>query len=291
MNGEYDQNGYMDDLPFDAEAESDGGDDEGEATGGGDSKSPRKYRVMIEPFLDFADDPTLSEEENVERKLRLLSISPISILVPGASSFASENDLSRKIFMAEVGRANGEMSGRAIADPDIISKLDARMNERRTLFGLPRPSMILAGGAALAQIVVAAFTGMIAKAPKKSDPAVKAGQTDPKRKAKLLDFSLGKESAFGAAPDDKLAAKGANHKPDLDASAVDILSHATIETVAAPDARPHTALDFDSLSSFFNFLSERAKSPVLTVRIKEGGKSGSQVEGPATPWQEYNPIR
>lgn len=275
MAGDYD----LEELPFDSDGnrEEEDGDS---SSGGAGGKHPHRYRVIVEPFLDFADDPALSDEENAERKLRLLAISPISVLVPGASSFASENDLSRKIFMADVGRSNGEMSARDIADPDLVSHLDEKMRKRRTLFGLPHPSLILSGGVALATAAWAAFTGFSGgENPKPS--AEKAQKKDQGKNAKLLDFSAGKESAFSSKSDDSY--KGGIF-PDSHVMQDPILEHATIETFKQQVEITRTALDFDSLSSFFNFLSERAKAPVFKVKLQDGGKAGADVGGPYVPW-------
>ncbi len=284
----------LDDLPYDEEDE--GGDEEG-SSGKGGGKSPRRYRVMVEPFLDFADDPTLSPEENAERKLRLLAISPFSILVPGASSFASENDLSRKLFMVDVGQANGEASARDIADPDFVDKREALQKHRRTLFGLPHPSLILSGGAALASSMVAAFSGFASSVTGKpsQDKSAKAGKSDSK-KSKLMKFSAEKESAFGSSKDDMFGSKKEFNPDKLDASHSiqefgEMLEHVTVETITQQIEVTRTALSFDNLASFFNYLSERAKAPVMKVKIKEGGKAGSNVEGPTSPWQDLNPTR
>ena len=297
-SGEYE----LDDLMYDAEGEGDEDEDEdGDgASGKGGGKSPHKYRVIVEPFLDFADDPSLTPEENSERKLRLLAVSPMSIMVPGASSFASENDLSRKIFLADIGKANGEISARDIADPDLIDKLDGRQRHRRTLFGLPHPSLVLSGGVALASAMVAAFAGFASNVTGKSSPeaAEKKSAKAESKKSKLLDFTADKESAFGSAKDDPYASKKSfdADRPEavLDSSMPDfgdMLEHVTVETVTQQIEVSRTALSFDSLSSFFNYLSERAKAPVVKVNLKEGGKAGSAVEGPFVPWQDLGPIR
>ncbi|MDD3020968.1 MAG: hypothetical protein PHX61_08340 [Alphaproteobacteria bacterium] len=292
----------LDELVYDEEGEDgDEGDEEG-SSGKGGGKSPRRYRVMVEPFLDFADDPTLSPEENAERKLRLLAISPISILVPGASSFASENDLSRKLFMVDIGQANGEASARDIADPDFVDKRDALQRQRRTLFGLPHPSLVLSGGVALASSMVAAFSGFASSVIGKSsqDKSAKKSGSPESKKAKLLNFSAEKETAFGSSKDDMFGS-GKDYNPDkpdahlTEGSSVqnfgEMLEHVMVETVTQKIEVTRTALSFDSLASFFNYLSEKAKAPVMKVKIKEGGKAGSNVEGPTSPWQDLNPTR
>lgn len=288
----------LDQLPFDDErAEDDEGD--GSGSGSGDGKSPkRKYRIIVEPFLDFADDPALSPEENTERKLRLLAISPMSVLVPGASSFASENDLSRRIFMADVGQFNREIAANDIADPDLIRKLDERQRERRTLLGLPHPALVLSGSMALASAMVGLFAGIAAKVTGKEQGANPKKSTES-RKAKLKDFSSEKESAFGGLKDksyDGLSEKDTpvlGHEGAVAESAFgEMLDHVTITTVTEQIDVTRTALDFDSLSSFFNFLSEIAKAPVLRVALKDKAGGGSkQVDAPTVPWQDFTPNK
>ena len=289
----------LDQLPFDDEREED--DEEGSGSSSGDGKSPKKkYRIIVEPFLDFADDPELSPEENTERKLRLLAISPMSILVPGASSFASENDLSRRIFMADVGQFNREIAANDIADPDLIKKLDERQRERRTLMGLPHPALVLSGSMALASAMVGLFAGIAAKVTgKDGDPSSKKKSEVKSKKDKLKAFSSDKESAFGGLKDkaydglsDKELSIPGHEGAQSDAALGEILDHVTVTTVTEQIEVTRTALDFDSLSSFFNFLSEIVKAPVLKVALKDKAGGGSkQVDAPSVPWQDFTPNK
>lgn len=147
MTDEYD----LEELLFDTEEDEDGegGGRSGKAGEGGGQK-PRKYRVMVEKFLDFADDPNLTPEENAERKLRLLAISPGSQLTIGASAYASENNLSSRIFMVDIGRRTGEAALSDMADSDFIDKRDFLQRMRRKLANIAHPSLVLSGLAALA---------------------------------------------------------------------------------------------------------------------------------------------
>lgn len=305
----------LDDLPFDEED-----DEEGEgASGKGGGKSPKKrYRVFVDhPFLDFADDPNLSAEENAERKLRLLAISPNSILVPGASAFASENDLSRKIFMVDVGQKNGESRLSDMADPDFVDKRDALQRERRTLFGLPHPSLVLSGSMALASAMMAAFSNLAGAISGKNNPEKgQKAQGADKKKAKLFDFSQDKESLFGGPKEKEYVAEKAlsGAQPDFTAEQFgEFLEHAAVEEVTEFVEVKRTALSFDSLPAYFNYLSEMAKAPVLRVNLgKEagvdrdqkgkggkGGKgdktgkggTGDMSDAPTVPWQDFNPAR
>ncbi len=317
MNGKDDPSIEMDEVDYELEefvfdTERDDEDDEddedgdGDGKGGSGGKGRKKYRIIVEPFLDFADDPSLSPEENAERKLRLLAISPVSVLVPGASSFASENDLSRKIFMADVGQKNGEASVTDIANPDFIKERDDLQHLRRTMFGIPHPSLILSSGAALMSSIASALGSFASAVTGKAKPEKSANKSQKSdvKKAKLLDFSAEKES-FGFGKDDGFGSDEDFNPEDPDAA---------LETASVPDFGDnfeHTesttlntdhhkaAIVFKSLSSYFSYLSEKAKNPVQSVDLSKktdgkggkGGKAGSNAAGPSSPWQDLNPIK
>ncbi|MDY0029555.1 MAG: hypothetical protein RBR86_06395 [Pseudobdellovibrionaceae bacterium] len=297
----------LEEFVFDTERDDeddDDGDDDGKSGKGG--KGRKKYRIIVEPFLDFADDPSLSPEENAERKLRLLAISPVSVLVPGASSFASENDLARKIFMADVGQRNGEASVSDIANPDFVKERDELQHRRRTLFGIPHPSLVLSSGAALMSSIASALGSFASAVTGKSKPDKSANKSQKSevKKAKLLDFSAEKET-FGFSKDDEYGV-GKDYNPDD--------PDAALKTSATPDFgdnfehQENTSLNtdhhkaaivFKSLSSYFSYLSEKAKNPVQSVDLSKksdgkggkGGKAGSNAAGPSNPWQDLNPIK
>lgn len=200
MTDEYD----LEELPFDTEEDEDGegGGRSGKAGEGGGQK-PRKYRVMVEKFLDFADDPNLTPEENAERKLRLLAISPGSQLTIGASAYASENNLSSRIFMVDIGRRTGEAALSDMADPDFIDKRDFLQRMRRKLANIAHPSLILSGLAALAGRFSenSGFKGTSAKTARKAlKKANKLAMEMAKAAAKSVDrfksFLDDKESMF-----------------------------------------------------------------------------------------------
>lgn len=140
----------LEELPFDTDEseEGEGGGRSGKSGEGG-GQNPRKYRVMPEKFLDFADDPNLTLEENAERKLRLLAMAPNSQLTIGASAYASENDLSSRIFMVDIGRRTGEAALSDMADPHFIDKRDILQRMRRKLANIAHPSLMLSGLIAL----------------------------------------------------------------------------------------------------------------------------------------------
>ena len=130
-------------------------DEEGDGkSGDGDGKGLGKHKVILDPVVDYADDAELSEADNARIKLAKLGIAPMSFLAIGASAFASENDLSRRNFMAEVGVVNREITIRDIANSDFVQKLDEKQAERRRLFGIRTLDEIVTGavGAAGAAI-------------------------------------------------------------------------------------------------------------------------------------------
>lgn len=165
-------------------------DDESEGDGsGGDGKGgPRTkdYEVILDPFLDFSEDPELSEHENALKKLDQLGISPMSLLVSGGSAFASENDLSRKVFMAGVGLVNLEIKARDIADPKLIIKLDGKQAERRAIFGIKTLDEIVTGAVGSA----AALVGLVSAS---VTDYVKDKKEERKIARQIREFQEGKE--------------------------------------------------------------------------------------------------
>ncbi len=153
---------YVASASDDEDAE-DGDDESGEGGDGGKGlKSSRNYDVVLQSLLDFANDDSLSEEENDKAKLEKLGIAPMSVLATGASAFASENDLSRKVFMARVGLFNLEIKPRDIANPQLIKLLDEKQAERRRIFGIQTLDEIVTGAIGAAGMMIGAITSSVA---------------------------------------------------------------------------------------------------------------------------------
>lgn len=147
----------------DDEDTEDGDDESGEGGDGGKGlKSSRNYDVVLQSILDFANDDSLSEEENDKAKLEKLGIAPMSVLATGASAFASENDLSRKVFMARVGLFNLEIKPRDIANPQLIKLLDEKQAGRRRIFGIQTLDEIVTGAIGAAGMMIGAITSSVA---------------------------------------------------------------------------------------------------------------------------------
>lgn len=128
-------------------------DEEGDASGegGGDS---RKYKVMLEPLVEYAANENLPDDEKAQHTLNRLDVASMSLLVKGASGFASENDLSRKTFMAKIGMVNGEITARDIAHPKLFHLLDARAAERRLKHGIKTLDEIVSGAISSASAAI-----------------------------------------------------------------------------------------------------------------------------------------
>jgi hypothetical protein len=144
----------------DKEDEEDDGSSSGE--GGGKGRSLKDYNVVLDPVIEFADDRALSDEKNAAQKLRKLGISPMSYLIYGGSALASENDLSRKVFMANVGLRNLEIQPRDIASPHLFEQLDQKQTERRGVFGIKTLDEIISGAVGAAGLAVGAIAGSVA---------------------------------------------------------------------------------------------------------------------------------
>ncbi len=134
------------------EDEEEGDSKSGEGSGGGQSIN------IFDPILDFSDDDELSDDDNQKLKLDRLALSPMSVLVSGASALASENELSRKVFMARIGLVNFEMKPRDIATPEFIKLLDEKQAERRRIFGIKTLDEIVTGAIGAAGMMVGAIT-------------------------------------------------------------------------------------------------------------------------------------
>lgn len=170
--------------------------DEGDGSGGDGKGGPSRkdYEVALDPILDFSEDADLSEHENALKKLDALGISPMSLLVSGGSAFASENDLSRKVFLAGVGLVNLEIKPRDIADPKLIIKLDGKQAERRAIFGIKTLDEIVTGAVGSA----AALVGLVSAS---VTDYVKDKKEERKIARQIREFQEGKED-YGLDSDD-----------------------------------------------------------------------------------------
>lgn len=182
--------------------ETDEDDEDGDSSsgeGGSKDRRSKKYEVILDPLLEFKDDLSLDEDENALSKLRKLGLAPMSLLVSGQTAYASENDLSRKVFMAEVGLINLEIKPYDIADPKLFQKLDGKQAERRALFGIKTLDDIVAGAVGAAAAVVGIVSASVAD-------YVKDKREERKVSRQIRDFESGKE-IYALDSDDALEAR------------------------------------------------------------------------------------
>jgi hypothetical protein len=117
---------YMKDEPInnedDDEDDGDSGKKDGKGGTGGRKINPDALRALIEE--EYSDEAWLD-------KIKLIAIGPFSSIIPGASAFDAESDLKKKILMSKVGILTKQIEPSDIADPDLIKKLEARLDIRK----------------------------------------------------------------------------------------------------------------------------------------------------------------
>lgn len=141
----------------DSDDEDDSDEGKGGKSGGKSPKSRKDYDVVLDPLFSF-DMEELPFEESLLKKVGLLMVAPFSGLVPGASALASENDLSRKLFMGNLGLQSSEFSRDLLADPDMIKKLDEKQRAQMQREGIEHPDSVAAAGAAAIALAAMALT-------------------------------------------------------------------------------------------------------------------------------------
>jgi len=126
------------------EEEEDGEGSEGsegsEGKKGGGGKQPATV-VLTED----REDLSAYDSESLIEKLKMLVWAPFSGMVPGASSFESETDLKRKLFLGQIGLITNQIDPHDIADPELINRLEARNQERQAAY---KAEILAATGAA-----------------------------------------------------------------------------------------------------------------------------------------------
>lgn len=273
-------------LPEDEEDDDDDDDDDS-SSGEGGGKGLGKYKVVLDPILDFSDDTDLSEEENTISKLRKLSLAPMSMLAHGGSSFASENDLSRKVFMAEVALFNQEIKPRDIADPKLFKNLDTKQVERRKLFGIKTLDEIVTGAVGAAGAAIAYVASSISDMVKEKKEARKLERL-------VKDFEEGKE-AYALDSDDDYASKSSLATTDFPVqdNQGDELVSSERERIYDTLSR-QTQYDLDTgkigFAEAFNTLADIMlldKEPVRTIKLSNDVQFGQDDPGVD---KELNPM-
>ena len=123
----------------DEDEEGEGG--EGGKKSGGGGKKP----AAAIPALKDDEDLSAYDSESLIEKLKMLVWAPFSAMVPGASSFESETDLKRKLFLGQIGLITNQIDPHDIADPELINRLEARNQERQAQY---KAEILAATGAA-----------------------------------------------------------------------------------------------------------------------------------------------
>ncbi len=268
--------------------EEDEDDEEGDQSSGeGGSGGSKKYKVFLDPILDFSEDDELSDEENAAAKLRKFEISSMSLMVSGASAFASENDLSRKAFMAKVAITNKEISTRDIADPKLFQKLDEKQSERRAKFGIHTLDEIVSGAIEAAGAVVAMVSSSVSEYVKDKKEARKASQL-------ARNFEEGKETYALDSQDEYIS------RSSLETADFPVQDFQGDEMVSLErdrlydDLARQTQFDLDdgkiTYSQAFNILADiilLTKQPVRTVQLSDDIQIGPDAPGVDA---ELNPM-
>ena len=262
-------------------------DDDDSSSGKGEGGGSRKYKVFLDPILDFSEDGELSDSENAEAKLKKFEISSMSFLVSGASGFASENDLSRKAFMANVAKSNGEITTRDIANPKLFNKLDEKQAERRLRFGIRTLDEIVSGAIDAAGAVIAMVSASVTDYVKDKKEVRKASRL-------AQNFEEGSE-VYALDSEDDYASRSSLEEADFPVQDFQGDELASMERDRLyDDLSRQTQFDLDdgkiSFAEAFNILADvilLSKQPVRTVRLSEDVQIGPDAPGTD---KELNPM-
>lgn len=262
-------------------------DEDDSSSGDGKGGGSKKYKVFLDPILDFSEDEALSDAENAEAKLKKFEISSMSFLVSGASGFASENDLSRKAFMANVAKTNKEITTRDIADPKLFKNLDDKQAERRSRFGIRTLDEIVSGAIDAAGAVIAMVSSSVTDYVKDKKEVRKASRL-------AQNFEEGSE-VYALDSEDDYASRSSLEEADFPVQDFQGDELASMERDRLyDDLSRQTQFDLDdgkiSFSAAFNILADvilLAKQPVRTMKLSEDVQIGPDAPGTD---KELNPM-
>jgi hypothetical protein len=251
-----------------AENEEDEEGDDDSSSGKSGGKGLGKYKVILDPILDFADDINISEEENTIAKLRKLGLAPMSMLAAGGSAFASENDLSRKVFMAEVAQFNKEIQPRDIANPKLFQILESKKLERIKAFGIKTLDDIITGAVGAAGAAIAYVSSSVSDVVKEKKEARKLNKI-------AKDFEEGKET-YTLDSDDDYASKSSLEAADFpvqDNQGNELISNERERIYDSLSRQTQYELDTGKIgfAEAFNILADimlLGKEPVRTVKLE-----------------------
>lgn len=262
----------MEEENKDDEEGEDGEGDQGKKGGTGGKKPSVNVPLAEEENLEEYDSEKLIE------KLKMLVWAPFSTLVPGASSFESENDLKRKLFLGQVGLMTNQIDPHDIADPNLIERLEQRNQERQQKYGLNIDAQA-AGSAAAIGGAVAALQEAQPNEQKKQDPklqiqqpreasldARKEFEEDPEELKKKVEQKVelapeAEENSFAAEKDrnDKVEA---TRPAKQDGFATELLVEVLTQDYTAPEATSSQSTGLEALSaisSVFNSIAQQTE--------------------------------
>lgn len=256
----------QDSLPMpSSQQEDDDGDDSSSGSGEGGGQGGGQGGIKS-PILDFSDRPDLSRDENDRAKLDKLGRAPMSSMAVGATAFASENDLTRRVFMTEIGLRNLEMRAQDLANPRLIELLDQKQAERRALFGIKTLDDMISGAASAAGAVIDFVSQSVTDYVK--------NKREDRKVSKIVQNFEQEHDAYALDSDDLDASKASLEEADFP---VQIDQGAELGDVEV------------TLSRGFGVLAEEAATEEnpQKKRKDDTSSSGKETQGPT---QELNPM-
>lgn len=175
------------DLPFDIEnqdSEEDEGD-EGKSGEGGGQRPNLEEDDDVDFFVDYRLKPDLSEKDALLEQMRKLVKAPSSRLVEGASAFASENELSRRIYMGRIGIVTNHILPKQVSEDAFFEDLEQRQRDQIEREGIPHPDDDAIEGSDGIETALALMSVSLADTDKK--PQDKSKSSDRKNKAKTVE--------------------------------------------------------------------------------------------------------
>lgn len=283
--------GEMEDSSLDdREDDEDSSSSGSSGDGGGSGRSPNSVHrdVLDSPILTFDELLSLTEDENAIEKLRKLWLAPMSLIASGATAFAAENDLSRKVFMAEVGLFNREISSRDIANSNFIRNLDEKQARRRVYFGIKTLDEMISGAAGAIGSAGAAISAVVAS----TKDYIHDKREERKLERLAQKFELGVEETYALDPSDGSEADESMKVADfpvLDNQAEDVSQRMRIfqgQALALDDdiadrleaaRRAMRGLDKTDVTAIFNIVADiMANDP---VKKKDKAQMGLEASG------------
>ncbi len=260
--------------------EDEGGDGEGDKKSGG--TGGKKPAIPGAELL--RDDENLADydAETLIEKLKMLVWAPFSTMVPGASSFESEQDLKRILFLGQIGLITNQIHPSDIADPDLIKKLEQRHQMRQEIFRAEMAAATSGNAAGLA-------AGLIAGTPppeavqkrEQKQQAAQARETsfDLKREDEEKKSDAEQKPPSSIKPDDKppQALSFAEEQDGLKGKKESLLSLEDVMEVMEPQAKSQDSIleplsnaleSLAAISVLFNSFAQQTEYTAPEQRIE-----------------------